>query len=73
MKKKINIKIEDDLSKIDYDKIYIDNINKKNISINKIDNEISIDISKLTESKLILFLFDNAGNQSKYRISIGYK
>lgn len=70
---KLNIKIEDNLSKIDYDKTYIDNIDKSNISIDKVNNEISIDIPKTDSKYLILFLFDKAGNQSKYRISIKYK
>lgn len=70
---KLNIKIEDNLSKIDYDKTNITNIDKSNISIDKANNEISINIPKTSSKYLILFLFDKAGNQSKYRISIKYK
>lgn len=72
-KKELHIKIEDNLSKINYDKIYIEDIDGNKININEkdeIDNKIIIDIPK---NDLTLFLFDNAGNKSKYKISIKYK
>ncbi|MDO7204607.1 hypothetical protein Q5M85_11010 [Paraclostridium bifermentans] len=70
----IVINVTDDLSNIDYDKSYITDVNGNKVEIfsNENINEIKLKTSKYN-TDFTLYLYDKAGNLSKYLINIKFK
>ena len=70
----IVINVTDDLSNIDYDKTYITDVagNKVEIFPSENINEIKLKTSKYN-TNFTLYLYDKAGNLSKYLINIKFK